>query len=573
MLIYKLRDQWTKENIESLIEELSILTSPFSEVQDFEIRIKNDIVPELNGKIPSADFVIPEIELTLNYDGNENLNLSYTIKDQFHEDDLCEETINWRSLTQKIIDPFRHSYHEDNLECGPVKIKLLLYPRSKILAENTDFTLRELKDYVNKNVGIKIYRDHISVKPYGYKNGPNSGDWVGLAERHMRNPAGLSRASYRVVPNQFVGAIFIGRDSNPHLLDSASREGLVENTAFYDLRALTLGAVALLENYRYLLYQRLKTEKTVKTTATEISHNFKQDISTVRKSVSKMRELFNAPLTDEGIKKIQHNVEEVKEFIDKSEKISSTFDYLLNHNRVLAGMATVGIASVVFGHEIQSSITEVYASTKTARKFLEHGPEYINKAIPQLDSALGFSERVGAWGNFALTRAKKIKRQNQGIDVKQIIENIIKEFEAVLSIDEINITICPDLESCRSYLFPMDIESIVLNILTNAYSACMQKGGDRKIRISLHPQEHERKNGFLISIANSGDPIDEKFKEWIWEPLNTLKKDADGKEIGTGLGLFIVKSIVEELHGHREVEVASDLGGADFRIWIPVNTK
>lgn len=573
MLIYKLRDQWTKENIESLIEELSILTSPFVEVQDFEIRIKNDIVPELNGRIPSADFVIPEIELTLSYDGNKNLDLSYTIKDQFHEDQLHEDTINWRSLTQKVIDPFKHSYHEESLDCGPVKIKLLLYPRSKVLAENTDFTLQELKDYVNKNVGIKIYRDNISVKPYGYKNGPNSGDWVGLAERHMRNPAGVARASYRVVPNQLVGAIFISRDNNPHLLDSASREGLVENTAFYDLRALTLGAVALLENYRYMLYQRMKTEKTVKTTATEISHNFKRDISTVRKSVSKLKELFNAPITHEGIKKIQHNVEEVAEFIDKSEKISSTFDYLLNHNRVLAGMATVGIASVVFGHEIQSSITEVYASTKTAKKFLEHGPGFIDRALPQLDSALEFSDRIGAWGNFALTRAKKNKRQIQEIDVKQIIQKIIDEFEAVLSIDEVNIKICLDLDSCKSYLFPMDIESIILNILTNAYSACMQKGSDRKIRISLHPYQHNEKDGFLISIANSGDPVDEKFKEWIWEPLNTLKKDSDGKEIGTGLGLFIVKSIVEELHGYKEVGVATDLGGADFRIWIPVKKK
>lgn len=113
-----------------------------------------------------------------------------------------------------------------------VKIKLLLYPRTKALADGTDFTLTELREYVNKNIGVKIYRDKISVKPYGYSNIQYGGDWLGIAERHSRNPAGVDREDYRVVANQLVGAIFIERDGNPLLTDSASREGLVENDAF-----------------------------------------------------------------------------------------------------------------------------------------------------------------------------------------------------------------------------------------------------------------------------------------------------------------------------------------------------
>lgn len=61
-----------------------------------------------------------------------------------------------------------------------VKIKLLLYPRTKALADGTDFTLTELREYVNKNIGVKIYRDKISVKPYGYSNIQYGGDWLEL---------------------------------------------------------------------------------------------------------------------------------------------------------------------------------------------------------------------------------------------------------------------------------------------------------------------------------------------------------------------------------------------------------
>ena len=41
LIIAKLRNSWTKENIETLCDELSILNSPFIEVEDFEIYFKN----------------------------------------------------------------------------------------------------------------------------------------------------------------------------------------------------------------------------------------------------------------------------------------------------------------------------------------------------------------------------------------------------------------------------------------------------------------------------------------------------------------------------------------------------
>ncbi|MDR3140417.1 MAG: ATP-binding protein [Tannerellaceae bacterium] len=51
LIISKLRQDWTKENVEALCNELSILTPPFSETKDFEIFLKTDIAPEFNGKI------------------------------------------------------------------------------------------------------------------------------------------------------------------------------------------------------------------------------------------------------------------------------------------------------------------------------------------------------------------------------------------------------------------------------------------------------------------------------------------------------------------------------------------
>lgn len=78
------------------------------------------------------------------------------------------------------------------------------------------------------------------------------------------------------------------------------------------------------------------------------------------------------------------------------------------------------------------------------------------------------------------------------------------------------------------------------------------------------------RDGFLLSVSNSGPKINPELKEWIWEPLNTTKKDSTGRQTGTGLGLSIIKSIVADLKGDAEVDDDLDLGGALFKIWIPI---
>lgn len=561
MLISKLRTDWTDENIQNLYTELSILTSPFKEVQDFEIHLTNDIAPDFNGKVEPSPQVRPEIEIELDYDGLSE-SIEYTIKDRFNPDNPLKSSSTWPQLMQKVIDPFNYPYSKA-LTCGPVKIKLLLYPRTKALAEGTKFTLTELREFVNKNIGVKIYRDHFSVKPYGYLNVQYGGDWLGLAERHSRNPAGVDREDYRVVANQIVGAVFIGRDSNPNLTDSASREGFIENDAFRDLRALALGTLALLENRRYQIYQARKPDNLIKPTPTESSDIFKNKIETAKRNVETLKEISRSSTE---VIEIAKNVEN---FIKDAEQASVSFEELLKHTRVLAGLATLGIAAAVFGHETQNAITEFNAAAILADEYLEYDPEEIETIRKELAKAIKFGSQVASWGAFSLTRVQKEKRKKENKNVDKIISDIIEELEVILN--NVSIELELKLESVVAKAYPMDIESILVNILTNAYTACLQKPvGSRKIKIDSYYGEHENQKGFYLNIVNSGPPIDETLYEWIWEPLNTLKQDTRNRETGTGLGLTIVKSIVDDLKGNCTVKNDENFGGARFKIWLPL---
>src|ERR1019366_4155748 len=112
------------------------------------------------------------------------------------------------------------------------------------------------------NNGVKIYRDLIAVKPYGFPKASFGYDWLGLGQRKARNPAGIGRGDeYTVSPNQLVGAVLVGRDNNPLLIDSAAREGLIESDGFTDMKDFVLATLRLLESHYARIYPNTQKAK------------------------------------------------------------------------------------------------------------------------------------------------------------------------------------------------------------------------------------------------------------------------------------------------------------------------
>ena len=111
------------------------------------------------------------------------------------------------------------------------------------------------------------------------------------------------------------------------------------------------------------------------------------------------------------------------------------------------------------------------------------------------------------------------------------------------------------------------IEQVILNLIMNAKDA-MPKGGRITIRTNNVIPPKARVGEFIsISIADTGIGMEEELIDRIFDPFFTTKGSK-----GTGLGLHIVKQIIEE-HGGW-VEVFSKLNkGTTFKIFLPVYIK
>jgi len=570
IIITKLRQSWSISNIENLYYELSALTPPFNDVKDFIVELKNDVAPSFSKRVNSEFFKAAEIELTAIYDGKGS-EILYTIKDKYTNKEDIQE-IKWQQLLSKINKTEGAEISED-LKCGPVSLKLLFFLREASSVQGTDFKISELREFLDNNAGIKIYRDNIAVKPYGFPHSQFGYDWLELAERKAKDPAGIGRGaeSYKVTPNQLIGAVFISRDNNIDLSDSAAREGLVESESFYDLRNFVLGSINMLETHRANIYPLIeKTKESKRPTASREAEQIQMQLFSVKEDLESIRTEITRKTTKSSHSDVSRPIEKSIEKVSViTKKVDKTITDLLHWNRVLSGLATIGISSAVFGHETEGSISLFTNATDNARMLIRSNPPEIDVAISEIDKALKHSKKVAAWGAYALTRVQREKRSKKLINIKKTIDSVVTELKPAFEASSIKIE--SKGESLVSRTYQMDIESILINLLTNSYTACNLKPGLRKVLVKVEREDRNLKQGYFFSVSDTGPGVANEFKNRIFEPLFSTKVVSSGtsKSVGTGLGLTIVKSIVEDLNGAIKVDEDPELKGACFKIWLP----
>ncbi len=129
-------------------------------------------------------------------------------------------------------------------------------------------------------------------------------------------------------------------------------------------------------------------------------------------------------------------------------------------------------------------------------------------------------------------------------------------------------------EGCKPVMAdPTQIHQVIMNLITNAYHAMHETGGELDIQLetieagpalseaaSLPPGLYAR-----LTVADTGPGIPESLLDRIFEPYYTTKP----KDQGTGLGLSVVYGIVKNRGGAVQVENRPG-GGAVFSVFLPV---
>ena len=173
-----------------------------------------------------------------------------------------------------------------------------------------------------------------------------------------------------------------------------------------------------------------------------------------------------------------------------------------------------------------------------------------------------------------LDRVSHIARQTLGfyrestvperIDLPSLIDSVLKIYSNKFS--NKNITIERNFQQCPPILgLAGELKQVVANLISNAADALDRNG---TIVITLTCVEQMDVKIAQISVEDNGSGIREEYLAKIFEPFFTTKAD-----VGTGLGLWVSKEIVER-HGGK-IEVTSpreDVAGTVFHIHLPIHS-
>ncbi len=221
-------------------------------------------------------------------------------------------------------------------------------------------------------------------------------------------------------------------------------------------------------------------------------------------------------------------------------------------------MAVIGTLAAGINHEICNplgiargqcemfllNLRDGIYSGKSKEDFVQIASEIMNKVIKETDRATGITKKLS-------TFAKPSKKS----ELEEVIAE--KEAEEVLGLlghdlQLNNIEIQKDFPSDFPTFFAdkKQIQEILFNIIRNAAQAIDKKHG----RIVL--SGFSENGSAVIRIADNGSGIPQDKINQIFNPFYTTK--APGK--GTGLGLFIVKQVVERNKGTILVESEEGVG-------------
>ena len=97
------------------------------------------------------------------------------------------------------------------------------------------------------------------------------------------------------------------------------------------------------------------------------------------------------------------------------------------------------------------------------------------------------------------------------------------------------------------------LNQIILNLVTNAIHAIGDKKGRIKLQFGLSVDDDQT---VRLVVEDNGCGIPKDLRKHVFEPFFTTKKD--GK--GTGIGLTVVKRMVEEHGGWIQVQSEEEKG-------------
>ncbi|MDB4930340.1 MAG: ATP-binding protein [Myxococcaceae bacterium] len=403
-----------------------------------------------------------------------------------------------------------------------------------------------IRDVLSESGGVRLYRNGFRVIPYGEPGD----DWLGLDEKYAKRSVLVPAAN-----RNFFGVVEVNDPAGETFDENTSREGLIQNPAFLELRALIS---AVLETAVICISDDRGTKARAGSRPTA---SLKGSLDAVVDALKSVEEAAKESMREPSSGATELVVAQATNAVLVAEaakvEMQAAEARLADEKSMLRYLATLGMTTAEFSHEtgmtfdafridfecVFSAATDAQASNPL---FLEQAHR-AHSMLSRLDTLTSYLN--------ALAAARSARSMSPVSLTKSV-----KDFErgVRLQAESQSISLTVDLPAFdpmfTSPMHPAELASILLNFYTNAVKAMKRSKAARRVLIVADRVELPESR-LRLRFCDTGDGIPEVLRERVFDAFFTTRVAAPSGETdikhatGTGLGLWIVSQIVSNVGG------------------------
>lgn len=544
--IADLQDEWTDDELEQVSNKvLDIVSAPYESAPS-EIEGDDDEDPGFN-----VYFAPPG-------EGSLRTSVAQEIYDRYvaKVDISVDGTTLTYEYDYKEGESRTYKYELDENLVGDIEGEIRWLPNRKgVLAGMETAHGQKARNWLRENGGVRVVDNNFRMPPYG----DQGNDWLGLSQsqaRRARNwespitealfPEGNREVSEGQAmlqlprKSQVLGAVYVSSYRSEEaasavpkdrLMPGMDRQGFVENDAYEQLVDITRGSLEILGVIDRLEQQKQKKE--------EVEEKKDETTSTINSTKEFVQE--SDDIGDSARQELLDQVEDIES------KVEETHEAQKEAREAVESMNLLGVVSAFMSHETTLILD-------SAKDMLDRW-----KQVPAEDRGDEFQDRIEqteqAVEDFEnhLRYAKMFLQQISGGEDSQFqpkpqVDMIIENFEQYTDHRRIEV----------ENAIPFDLKTpkvnvglytgVLINLYTNAIKAVVEDGiGDdgRRVRFEAENTDDWHK----IRVIDNGVGISDEQQTRIFEPMYSTTNVEGPTSVGTGLGLYIVKQVVERADG------------------------
>ncbi|WP_100182683.1 sensor histidine kinase [Candidatus Nitrosotenuis aquarius] len=567
ILLEDLREAWTEKKIKNFLNQLSMLILPKSHASsNFEVKV----VYQMNGK-----------ELNIEVESSLFKIAPYKFESILSEDSMIRFTSFWYKDEQIIPNKRKKEYNElldvfpfvrydvDGTrlgeaaiaKCGPVKLTFYGYPfdpSGRDLGWSDWYgktRVEQIQQDVEYASGIKIYRDGFRVRPYGDLNN----DWLGTG-------SSARAAAGKLPPKNIIGWVEISRDKNSNVLDTTTREKIIENEAFNDLKDFVTESMR-----RYYVFSEKRRQEIIK------KETRKKTPSLVVKLTKFVEE--DSSMTKSTKEKLLGSLNEIQEKLVGEERTEyATKTSLMDELGAYRNLASLGITTGAVSHEVKDYLKKILLHTGVLKRTIdgttidqEKLKQSLDIIAPSVENLSSFMTLVSGFTSDLSSRKKEFRMKKE-INLHNEIEEIKQSLSGIFSRWNIELENKVPSQLPKLYMYKADIQSILLNLISNSIKSLKILVSERRelgkkgiIRISTYTT----KTDITMFVSDNGIGIPTIDRGLVFDLFWTRAASHQSVKSGSGLGLPIIKEIIRDYKGDISIEKSELATGATFKIVFP----